>query len=87
MRKEIAKALNVASVVALMKSIRASCSNGVFDKMRKKKRRQGDVKNKEIHPGQPLVGELLKLPAGKADENQAEEREGEVEHIDHRPSL
>ena len=53
--------------------------------------RQRHVKDEEIHPGQSGIGNLLELAAGKADENQPEKRQRQVENVDHparfRPAL
>ena len=83
MAKDTAKAQNVASVVAKMKSTCASCSNGVCGKNAVEQRRQRHIDDEEIHPGQRGIGNLLELAAGEADEDQPEIRQREIENVDH----
>jgi hypothetical protein len=49
--------------------------------------RQRHIEDEEIHPGQRGIGDLLELAAGKADENQPEKRQREVENVDHAARL
>ena len=45
--------------------------------------RQGHVQDEEVHPGEPGIGDLAQLAAGKADQDQAEEGKCEVEDVEH----
>jgi hypothetical protein len=46
-------------------------------------RRQRDIEQEEVHPGQTLLRKALGLAAGVADEDQAEIRQREIENGDH----
>ena len=50
-------------------------------------RRQRDVNNEEIHPGEAALGDLHEAPAGKPEQDQAEKREGKGNDGAHRPRL
>ena len=83
MANATANAQKVASVVAKMKSTRASLLQRGLRQDAVEQGRQRHVDDEEIHPGQRGIGNLLELAAGKADENQPEKRQREIEDVDH----
>src|SRR6185312_15872679 len=50
-------------------------------------RRQRHVNDEVVHPAERGVGDLLDPAAGETDEDEAEERQSEVEDVDHSADL
>ena len=74
---------NVESVVANTNSTRSPAPPAVSAPGCGKTGRQRHIDDEEIHPGERRVRDLLQLAAGKADEDQPEIRQREIEDVDH----
>jgi hypothetical protein len=46
-------------------------------------RRQRHVEDEEVHPGEARLRDCLELPAAKPQEDQAEERQRQIDDLEH----
>ncbi len=77
------KADMVPSVVAIRNGGLFSSENGRFGHDAEQQRRQRNIEQEEIHPGEAGFRQPLGLAAGKTDEDQAEIGNRKVKNIGH----